>query len=369
MARPVPTLHVPPQPLLVPNTTEQPPSSSSTDPATQSSITTTQTDAAKAASLAAHAAPHLGPAITPAQELLTEHLGFPPIQYVDDIINAVNDVSYNGIQACEKFVLDVMKLDEEEAEKGLAATETLFENNIDKQFDNFELYVFRNILNIPENLPITLPHHQALDAVITEEEDAAMNAELEELRQKLRAAKYWMARVRHQTGELRKRRPALEKLINETKRLLDLAEKRDGPPLSESAQTILTQLTQTHTLRHALQLQTSDVSFTDVLNRKRKEGKEDEAHLQSAIAAAIERRREQVVVSATPRRNRRSGIGIGLQTPGRGGAGGGSGSGGGQEMSEYAAEWKDRMAVGTLVDLQSWMSTPGSSPLDDPMET
>ncbi|KAL7273933.1 hypothetical protein RUND412_003180 [Rhizina undulata] len=40
----------------------------------------------------------------------------------------------------------------EEIENGIHQLETLLENTIDKNFDRFELFVLRNILNIPEDL-------------------------------------------------------------------------------------------------------------------------------------------------------------------------------------------------------------------------
>ncbi|KAJ3034556.1 hypothetical protein HK097_004471, partial [Rhizophlyctis rosea] len=309
LARPLPVLHVPQQPSTTTPPT-LPTDSSSSSTSSSQPIPPFRVDTIKTAALTAQAAPHLGPAVTPTQELLTEHLGFPPMQYVDDVINAVNDNAYRGIAACEKFVLDVIKLDEEEAEKGLAATETLFENNIDKQFDRFELYFFQNILKIPENLPLTLPHHETTDAAVTTEEEAAVDAELTELRQRLRAAKYFQSVVRNQTQELRKQKPSLEKLKFETERLLTIAGDQAGEPLTQTFHQILQTLSETQTLRTQIHGQTSQLSFSKILNRKRKEHSTNgEEGLQSKIVKALEGRRRQVVVGMTPRKDRRSGVG------------------------------------------------------------
>jgi kinetochore protein Mis12/MTW1 len=108
-------------------------------------------------------------------EILTEHLGFPPIALIDDIINAVNGVMYKCTQAVETYLIskekdrisqinlqedddvimaqeDVNISPENEIEMGTAKLETLLENSVDKNFDKFELYALRNILNIPNEL-------------------------------------------------------------------------------------------------------------------------------------------------------------------------------------------------------------------------
>jgi kinetochore protein Mis12/MTW1 len=108
-------------------------------------------------------------------EVLTEHLGFPPIALIDDIINAVNGVMYKCTQAVETYLIskekhrksqlksqedddvimaqeDVNMSPENEIEMGTAKLETLLENSVDRNFDKFELYALRNILNIPNEL-------------------------------------------------------------------------------------------------------------------------------------------------------------------------------------------------------------------------
>lgn len=52
--------------------------------------------------------------------------------------------------------------DREELEKGVHKLETLLENAVDKNFDRFELYVLRNILNVDPALVgwVRLAHHE-----------------------------------------------------------------------------------------------------------------------------------------------------------------------------------------------------------------
>lgn len=123
---------------------------------------------------------------TCATEILTEHLGYPPIAVIDDIINAVNGVMYKCTQAVETYLIQkqtqqrtdkgpdtVManpstdKPGENEVEVGTAKLETLLENSVDKNFDKFELYALRNILTIPNDLSdegwIRLKHYEGVN--------------------------------------------------------------------------------------------------------------------------------------------------------------------------------------------------------------
>lgn len=123
---------------------------------------------------------------TCATEILTEHLGYPPIAVIDDIINAVNGVMYKCTQAVETYLIQkqkhgtmdkdpdtvvanssTVKPEENEVEVGTAKLETLLENSVDKNFDKFELYALRNILTIPNDLSdegwIRLKHYEGVD--------------------------------------------------------------------------------------------------------------------------------------------------------------------------------------------------------------
>lgn len=88
--------------------------------------------------------------------MLTEHLQYPAVSLVDDIINAVNEIMYNCTAAMEKYLLEKHVIDgvdyTEEIRIGIAKLETLLENSVDKNFDKLELYVLRNVLRIPQEL-------------------------------------------------------------------------------------------------------------------------------------------------------------------------------------------------------------------------
>ncbi|KAI9897604.1 hypothetical protein N3K66_007460 [Trichothecium roseum] len=110
----------------------------------------------------------------PDYELLTEHLGYPPVALLDDIINTVNVLSDRALTSIEKLLLsippknlgfptpDAAKL---EIEQGTHQLETLLTASLDRNFDKFELYCMKNILTVPakERPFVRLRHYEGLD--------------------------------------------------------------------------------------------------------------------------------------------------------------------------------------------------------------
>ncbi|CAG97893.1 MIND complex subunit MTW1 [Kluyveromyces lactis] len=124
--------------------------------------------------------------------LLTEHLGYPPISLVDDIINAVNEIMYKCTNAMEKYLMQrniIGKKDfSDEIKIGTAKLESLLENSVDKNFDKLELYVLRNILSIPSDLleenRFRLLHHEKLvltDSATRAHTDTSIEQKLQEI--------------------------------------------------------------------------------------------------------------------------------------------------------------------------------------------
>jgi kinetochore protein Mis12/MTW1 len=106
---------------------------------------------------------------------------------IDDIINSVNNLVYQGISSLENGLnatpparlgfkpskaTPIAGEDgdasaeyadaKQQIEEGLHQLETLLESTVDKNFDKFEIYVLRNILSVPEELAgwIRLSHYQ-----------------------------------------------------------------------------------------------------------------------------------------------------------------------------------------------------------------
>lgn len=146
--------------------------------------------------------------------LLTEHFGFPPLALVDDVINLVNQIMYKCTQAMETYLNERRQkehpshmerdtverqladrkenngkdegITEEEIQVGTAKLETLLENQVDKNFDKFELYALRNIFTIPAELVeggwVRLMHHEAIDFNrFQQEELSRLDQEIEKL--------------------------------------------------------------------------------------------------------------------------------------------------------------------------------------------
>lgn len=94
-----------------------------------------------------------------ATALLIEHLGFAPIKVVDEVINAVNQIMVQGIEALENYLTNVHaqgqlpeNVTPEEILSGTAKLESLIQYKIDFAFDKYELYCLSNIFHIPTNL-------------------------------------------------------------------------------------------------------------------------------------------------------------------------------------------------------------------------
>lgn len=117
-------------------------------------------------------------------EILTDHLGYPAISLLDDIINTVNDIMYKCTAAMEKYLLRKSNVNggdySEEIKIGVAKLETLLEHTVDKNFDKLELYTLRNVLRVPQELvdsnTFRLKHQRNL---ILGDEETIRNSEVE----------------------------------------------------------------------------------------------------------------------------------------------------------------------------------------------
>jgi kinetochore protein Mis12/MTW1 len=131
-------------------------------------------------------------------ELMTEHLQYAPLTLIDDVINSANAILYQAMDAFETYLRDtlipsipsstaskskVFDLDApedseretlyKELEFGMAQVETLLENAVDRNFDAFELYVLRNVFNVPDDVDgfLRLGHHQVDQFMPTDDRD------------------------------------------------------------------------------------------------------------------------------------------------------------------------------------------------------
>lgn len=159
------------------------------------------------------------------QQLLTEHFGFAPLSFVDDVINSVNNMIYQASMALQDFVEREMEdmhrqgqlvlqknvhvLDE--SAKCMHKFETLLESAVDRNFDRFELYALKNLFGVPEKVDIVLPHYEELDFEISVDKDQKLDEELELLRRQVIATKALNYRLRKELEVEEKRRRQLER--------------------------------------------------------------------------------------------------------------------------------------------------------------
>ncbi|KAJ3189421.1 hypothetical protein HDU85_003051 [Gaertneriomyces sp. JEL0708] len=263
-------------------------------------------------------------------ELVTEQLGWTPMSYVDDIINSMSELLYQGIASFEEW-LDDYNLKEDELDKGLAATETLFAGKIDKQFDKFELFVLQSIFSVPVNLPIKLPHYEGLDFSVSSADEEAADAELEKLRKQLVQTTVLQNRLKDQWAAIEIRKCALRKLRQEA---LDLAaiKSQHDIDLTDTVSSLSTVIRNMHDLKSDLNSRIESPAFALITSQPSPETAEME-NMKSAIAAALERaerrRRQQLEAARTPSKRRRSSIGLKVKSA--------------REGAECAADYRDRV--------------------------
>ncbi|KAJ3218075.1 hypothetical protein HDU67_006633 [Dinochytrium kinnereticum] len=148
------------------------------------------------------------------EDLVVEHFGFAPVDFVDDVINAVNDLMYQAMEEFQRFVEGEME-DQVEVEKGMASLETLLENVIDKYFDKFELYALQNIFSLPRNVSVVLPQYRDIDPTATEALDRELDAQIEQMRRELIAEKFMNLKLKAALKVLNHDVPCLEKILKD----------------------------------------------------------------------------------------------------------------------------------------------------------
>ncbi|CAD6950464.1 unnamed protein product [Tilletia controversa] len=121
--------------------------------------------------------------ITPAahiEQLITEHLGFHPRVYIDQLTQLANDHLHDLNAPIEEEVRAMLQEQgsrpdaELEAEQGVHALVTLIENALDHTFDTFELYCLRSVFRVTpaQAHAVTLAHHRGMDLRSVEEKRA-----------------------------------------------------------------------------------------------------------------------------------------------------------------------------------------------------
>ncbi|CCX08879.1 Similar to Kinetochore-associated protein MTW1; acc. no. P39731 [Pyronema omphalodes CBS 100304] len=122
--------------------------------------------------------------------LLTEHFGWTPLMFIDDIINTVNAIANATVSSVETFLFSqrpellgfktppgqtrevdedgqtlFTEQEEDELRQGVHKLETLMDNAVDTTFDKFEIFLMRNVLVVKESLVgwCRLAHYKDID--------------------------------------------------------------------------------------------------------------------------------------------------------------------------------------------------------------
>eukprot|EP01147_Barroeca_monosierra_P005087 gene5087-6983_t len=131
-------------------------------------------------------------------ELETQYFGFLPTNVIDLVINAVNDYVLSSADSLKTFLLESnsspVREEPEHVWKAVIAVVSFVQDAVDKYFDKFELYCFRNIFKIPEhlNVPGDIPRLQSRPAGAPELQSLIQQVEKEmkrnrQLREELRS--------------------------------------------------------------------------------------------------------------------------------------------------------------------------------------
>jgi len=123
------------------------------------------------------------------QERERAHLGFAPVSFIDNIINATNDYCCDGIDAIEEELSQALpSVDAAAITHACDQLQALLQGPIDKNFDKFELFALGNSFKVPDNLPPppTYPQHEMTL------EESELDEELEELRKQVLEVRWWL---------------------------------------------------------------------------------------------------------------------------------------------------------------------------------
>ncbi|KAF3907010.1 hypothetical protein AA313_de0202879 [Arthrobotrys entomopaga] len=183
--------------------------------------------------------------------LITEHLTFTPLEVVDDIINAANESVYGTVQQLENYlrssgpsalgyvaVGSIAETDEDgkeifddaamnEIQQGLHMLEMLMESKVDKAYDQFEVYVLRNIFSVPPDVRdwLRLRHHDNVDLIKSTSIDPAKDVTPESLAQTRRQLQETTALHRLLKADVSRN----EKVIRSLRTLLNPSSNNDSP--------------------------------------------------------------------------------------------------------------------------------------------
>ncbi|KAJ5080730.1 protein mis12 [Anaeramoeba ignava] len=147
--------------------------------------------------------------------LQTQFFGFFPVDFFDDVDNAINDYFADGIDAIEKCLLAEMKVKyHQEIKDGCSRTFEIFRPIIQKYFDKFEIYVQRNIFHFPPQIleKMLINEKQIQDQQLKQESHKIKSLEESnsKLRDKIQNLKKEIEKMKNQKIELQSKKKLIE---------------------------------------------------------------------------------------------------------------------------------------------------------------
>lgn len=136
------------------------------------------------------------------EEYSTQYLGFTPKSFCNGIYNAMNEYLSECIKAVMEFMTTEFNdiISTHQVEVGIAKILSYYSDVFDKQFDRFELYLYKNIFNIPSN--VLLPEDEVHTTVVTKLDEESLDDEITMLELKIWAIKVANARLREELVNL-----------------------------------------------------------------------------------------------------------------------------------------------------------------------
>ncbi|KAJ3364077.1 hypothetical protein GGF31_000614 [Allomyces arbusculus] len=144
-------------------------------------------------------------------ELLHTVLACPPLEAIDDVINAVNQtVVHDLLDDLQQNLSEwtdghVPQLDDQAA----FALESRFSAALDKDWTRFEIYAMQAVFAVPPNLYLPLPHEQNL-VLPQPGEEAALDHDMHQLRHRLYALRTLQDRLSVASAHMADQIQALE---------------------------------------------------------------------------------------------------------------------------------------------------------------
>lgn len=171
--------------------------------------------------------------------------GFTPLSVCDSIVNAVNDILYDGVDGVQRALREkgiLPATNEEEATRRMNLFLGKLQDAVDDSFDRFELYVLNNVLRVPLNA--RLPGDTAIAAAPSADEDAALCEQVVHARSKLRQMRAFGQALRSEMEAV----TAMERLLSIRSAHLDafaaVCKQHQGTTVSTAAAVAL------HAQRH-----------------------------------------------------------------------------------------------------------------------